>query len=256
MPFRGGWVSVSIPAGRVPGCARVAGGGGGGHLVPGSGSDRPGGPAGEGFGVVAGRAESLAVGRGGGAVVGGCGDVVGVPDRGVAPGGAAGLVAGDQEPAQLPVEPPAAAVHRHQRPVGRGRVEPPHPGLGGVGDQVPGQTGRDRPVADEWAAVWSSPSSARSVITTWTSTGPPVAASWPVSRATIRSAISCPRLRGSPCCLSRSASRVSAAYAATPWATGRNPVSSVIVSGAGRRLTRRSVVARRPRRRIEPGSSS
>ena len=50
-------------------------------------------PAGCLFGVVALLAEALAVGDGGLAAVGDGGDVVAVPDRGVAPGGAAELVA-------------------------------------------------------------------------------------------------------------------------------------------------------------------
>ena len=56
------------------------------------------------LGVVAGFAESLAVVGGGGSAVGVPGGVVEVADRGVAPGGAAGLVAQDQEPASPPVK--------------------------------------------------------------------------------------------------------------------------------------------------------
>jgi hypothetical protein len=52
-----------------------------------------------------------------------------------------------------------------------------------------------------------------------------------------------PRLRASPAPRSRSASRHSATCAATPWATGRNPDSQDIVSGAGRNETRRSLAA-------------
>ncbi len=53
----------------------------------------------------------------------------------------------------------------------------------------------------------------------------------------------CPRERSSPAAATASACRVNAAYTATPWATGNNPVRIVIASGAGRRLTRRSASA-------------
>ena len=86
---------------------------------------------------------------------------------------------------------------------------------------------------------------------TSTSTATASAVAWPVTRSTRVSAMICPRVRGSPAAILVSASLVSAAWAATPCASGSSPVSRVIVSGAGRRPTRRSFSAlRRSRRRL------
>ena len=79
------------------------------------------GPAGRSLAWLQRLAQPLAVGgtRGSAGTVGN--HVVGVPDRGVAPGGTAGLVADGEEPAQLAVEDPAAGVQRDELvPVGAG----------------------------------------------------------------------------------------------------------------------------------------
>ena len=89
-------------------------------------------PAGRLLGVVAGLAQPLPVGGGGVPAGGPMGQgVVAVTDRGVAPRGAAGLVAGDEEAAQPAGEGAAARVHGDQGGAVRGGVEPayPHGGL-------------------------------------------------------------------------------------------------------------------------------
>ncbi len=106
-------------------------------------------PAGGFLGVVAGLAEALAVLGGGLAAVDHPRDVVGVADGGVAPRRAADLVADDEELAQLAVEGAAAGVHRDQGVrVGVG-VEAAEPGAGRLADDVAGQGGVDRAVADD-----------------------------------------------------------------------------------------------------------
>jgi hypothetical protein len=81
------------------------------------------------------------------------------------------------------------------------------------------------------------------------------ASSWPVTRATRVSAMIWATDRGSPSPRRDSARRRSAAYAATPWATGRSALRLSMVSGAGRQVTRRSAVALLVRRIAAPGSS-
>ena len=63
-----------------------------------------------------------------------------------------------------------------------------------------------------------------------------------------------PRLRGSPAARSRSASRDSAAWTATPCLTGSRAVNHDITSGAGRRLVCRSASALRRRSTNDIGS--
>src|SRR6478735_1900445 len=141
---RSGW-------GRRPAGVGVAGGGGDGDLA---------GPVGVGLvapavgflDLVAGRAQALTVGQGGGAAGGAAGDVVDVPDRGVAPGGAAGLVAGGDEGAGGVGELAAFAVAVGEVAGGRVGVQAADPGAGagvGVGDQAAGQRGGDGAVADQ-----------------------------------------------------------------------------------------------------------
>ena len=88
-----------------------------------------------------------------------------------------------------------------------------------------------------------------------TSTGTPSAVVWPVTRSTRVSAMICPRDRASPVAFAVSAARHSAAHAATPCAAGSVPVSRLMVSGAGRNVTRRSVSAVRARAVTACGSS-
>jgi hypothetical protein len=52
-----------------------------------------------------------------------------------------------------------------------------------------------------------------------------------------------------------SAARFSAAYTDTPWGIGNNAVTYVMVSGAGRMVTVRSVSARTARSTMACGSS-
>ena len=55
-------------------------------------------------------------------------------------------------------------------------------------------------------------------------TGTASASAWPVNRSTSVSAMIWPLPRASPAARALSAARVSAAYAATPWATGSSAV--------------------------------
>ena len=73
-----------------------------------------------------------------------------------------------------------------------------------------------------------------------TATGTATSAGLPVTRSTRVSAMTCPRERPSK---QTSASRLRAAYTDTPCATGSSAVTYVIVSGAGRMVTVRSVAA-------------
>ncbi len=94
---------------------------------------RGGGPAGGFFGVVAGFAESGAVGVGGGAAVVPGDDVVVVADGGVAVGGAAGLVPGLEEAAESGGEESGAGVQCGEVPGAGGGVEPAEPDGDGLG---------------------------------------------------------------------------------------------------------------------------
>jgi hypothetical protein len=76
-----------------------------------------------------------------------------------------------------------------------------------------------------------------------------------VIRYTNSSAINCPRDRGSPTARAAAACFTNAAYTATPHATGTNADTYVIVSGAGRQLTRRSFSAFAARATNTPGSN-
>jgi len=78
------------------------------------------------------------------------------------------------------------------------------------------------------------------VRTKFTAIGVGIVAARPVTRSTNVSAITCPRERPSQ---RASASRRSAAYTETPWATGKSAVRYVMVSGAGRMVTVRSFSA-------------
>ena len=64
------------------------------------------------------------------------------------------------------------------------------------------------------------------------------------------------RVRVSPVFLTVSVCARSAAQQATPCSTGRNPDSTLMVSGAGRTLTRRSARAVRPRATYPAGSAA
>ena len=81
------------------------------------------------------------------------------------------------------------------------------------------------------------------------------ARAWPVRRSVNVSAISWSRERSSPAATCAPAWAWRAAHTATPWATGRKPVTRAIASGAGRMLTRRSATAPRILRSGEVGSS-
>ena len=107
-------------------------------------------PAGGLFGVVAGLAVALPVVDAGGSAVFGGLDVVGVPDRGVAPGGAAGLVAQGDEVALALGEAAAAGVHGDEFAGDRGGEQPPQPDRGAaVEDEVAGPGGGDGAVAGD-----------------------------------------------------------------------------------------------------------
>jgi len=104
-------------------------------------------PSGCFLGVVAGLAESLAVGCGRLAAPSARLGVVDVGDRGIAPGGAAGLVPEDGQIAELAAERTAPTVHRDELAgVGSG-VEAAEPGLVGLADDPPGQGRGDGAVA-------------------------------------------------------------------------------------------------------------
>ncbi len=90
-------------------------------------------------------------------------------------------------------------------------------------------------------------------MTSWIST-PLTPPGVPVVRSTRASAMSCPRERSSPPARKVSACALSAAYAATPSATGSSAVRRAMVSGAGRRLTHRSPAAWDARCVTERGS--
>ncbi len=95
-----------------------------------------------------------------------------------------------------------------------------------------------------------------SVMTSWSSIGTWSGSLNPVARLTRVSAITWPRVLGSPFDRAVSASRVSAANMATPCATGSSAEMMAMVSGAGRMVTRRSATALAERFTIEYGSSS
>src|SRR6478752_2702016 len=129
----------------------VAGGGGqgDGDAVVGFGG---GGPAGCFLRVVAGFAGASGVADPGRPTFGVSGDVVVVPDRGIAPGGAAGVVPGDEELPCGEGEVAAFGVAVDQVPGGGIGVEAADPGFelrGGGADQVSGDGCGDRAVTDQ-----------------------------------------------------------------------------------------------------------
>src|SRR5690349_13388461 len=80
-------------------------------------------------------------------------------------------------------------------------------------------------------------------MTRLTVTGTWSAVVWPVTRSTRVSAMTWLRARGSPWDLAWSAALVRVAQIATPWVAGSRADSWAMVSGAGRRVTRRSASA-------------
>ncbi len=106
------------------------------------------GPAGCLFGVVAGLAEPLEVGRGGRAALVGGDHVVGVAGRGVAPGGPAQPLVAQVQVRREAVGGQALLGRQGDEVAGRVGVEPADPGsevLGGPGDGLPRDLGRHRP---------------------------------------------------------------------------------------------------------------
>src|SRR5579875_648461 len=101
------------------------------------------------FGVVAGGAESLRVADAGTAAALGRLYVVSVPDGGVAPGGAAGLVAESDERALAVGEQPTVGLHGGELTGARAGEQSPQPRPLGRVDQVAGGGGGDRAVAQE-----------------------------------------------------------------------------------------------------------
>ncbi len=181
------------------GLVGVAGGGGDlGGVVAGSGVGDAGGPAGDLLDQVVGLAEALAVGGGGGAVVGFAADVVVVGDRGVAAGVAAVLVAGVEVSGVRGAEPAPVGVEGGEdagEGVGEESAEPA--GGVGAGGEVAGGLRGDHVVADP-AGRSEAPSRVSGVITSWISAGTAAAVAWPVNRWTSRSAISWDSVRSSP----------------------------------------------------------
>ena len=106
------------------------------------------------------------------------------------------------------------------------------------------------------AVSTSSPSSVRSVMSSWISTGMSSTVSTPVVRSTSVSAMIWPFPRESPELLAVLAARVRASKLATPSFTGRTARSTDIPSTAGRSVTRRPLTARWFRATAAAGSSS
>lgn len=204
-------------------------------------------------------AQALAVAGAGPAAEGHGDDVVVVADRRIAEGEAADPVPGAQEATHGGREVPSVGIDGDHAPrrVGEDPAQPrarPRPvlltvaagvavaaGIAGAAgllalaeDQLTREGGGKGAVSGQGGRMSPVPSRASGSITSCTSTGTSSAHLWPVSRSTKRSAMSWPRPRSSPAALIASASRRSAAQAATPCSTGSRPVTQAIVSGWGR----------------------
>src|SRR4051812_2381654 len=125
----------------------MPGGSGRLHLMCRRARSRSGAPPGSLLGVVARLAETLTVEGVGVAFLGDTRGMVGVADGGIAPRGAADLVAQPDEAGQAGWEEARAGLHVHQLAGARAGVEPPYPHRFALGarirDDLARELGRD-----------------------------------------------------------------------------------------------------------------